>query len=64
MDAINDPVRRQRLMSAATILTDNSSKSLLPLFPVVTVNLRDQTTTNTIILKATRGNYAAKCEFQ
>ncbi|XP_014729142.1 PREDICTED: sodium channel protein type 5 subunit alpha-like [Sturnus vulgaris] len=28
MDAINDPVRRQRLMSAATILTDNSNKKL------------------------------------
>ncbi|KAF2983645.1 hypothetical protein EK904_005573, partial [Melospiza melodia maxima] len=28
MDAINDPVRRQRLMSAATILTDNSKSKL------------------------------------
>ncbi|XP_059725536.1 sodium channel protein type 5 subunit alpha-like [Haemorhous mexicanus] len=28
MDAINDPVRRQRLMSAATILTDNSQSKL------------------------------------
>nr|XP_041570270.1 sodium channel protein type 5 subunit alpha [Taeniopygia guttata] len=28
VDAINDPVRRQRLMSAATILTDNSKSKL------------------------------------
>ncbi|XP_030915597.1 sodium channel protein type 5 subunit alpha [Geospiza fortis] len=28
MDAINDPVRRQRLMSAATVLTDNSKSKL------------------------------------
>ncbi|XP_068861825.1 sodium channel protein type 5 subunit alpha-like [Aphelocoma coerulescens] len=28
MDALNDPVRRQRLMSAATILTDNSKSKL------------------------------------
>uniref|UniRef100_A0A8C3TQ06 Sodium channel protein n=1 Tax=Catharus ustulatus TaxID=91951 RepID=A0A8C3TQ06_CATUS len=33
MEAINDPVRRQRLMSAATILTDNSNKKLnCPIF--------------------------------
>ncbi|KAM7035970.1 sodium channel protein type 5 subunit alpha-like [Passerculus sandwichensis] len=31
MDAINDPVRRQRLMSAATILTDNSIKEKMKL---------------------------------
>ncbi|OWK58502.1 Sodium channel protein type 5 subunit alpha [Lonchura striata] len=31
VDAINDPVRRQRLMSAATILTDNSIKKKMKL---------------------------------